>query len=47
MAAAAAAAQTPKPAPIEREEIGLEDFPAAGHILDLGGGCRGTIGPRI
>src|SRR3569832_727078 len=42
--AAAACAQTPKPDPIVREEIALEDFPATGYILDLGGGCRGTIG---
>jgi len=41
---AAACAQTPKSDPIVREEIALEDFPAAGYILDLGGGCRGTIG---
>jgi len=42
--AAAACAQTPKSDPIVREEIALEDFPATGYILDLGGGCRGTIG---
>ena len=43
--AAAACAQTPKKGDeIEREEIVIPDFPATGHILDLGGGCRGTIG---
>jgi len=44
LAAAAAFAQAPAPAPIEREEISIPDFPATGYILDLGGGCRGTIG---
>jgi len=44
IAAAAARAQSPASAPIEREEIVIPDFPASGYILDLGGGCRGTIG---
>jgi ubiquinone/menaquinone biosynthesis C-methylase UbiE len=46
LAAAAAFAQAPAPksAPVEREEISIPDFPATGYILDLGGGCRGTIG---
>jgi ubiquinone/menaquinone biosynthesis C-methylase UbiE len=44
LGAAAACAQTQKSDPIVREEIAIEDFPAAGYILDLGGGCRGTIG---
>jgi ubiquinone/menaquinone biosynthesis C-methylase UbiE len=42
--AVAAGAQTPKGAPVEREELVVDDFPASGYILDLGGGCRGTIG---
>jgi len=44
MAAAVAAAQSPTPTQIEREEVVIPDFAASGHILDLGGGCRGTIG---
>jgi ubiquinone/menaquinone biosynthesis C-methylase UbiE len=44
MAAAAARAQSPTPKEGEREEIVIPDFPASGYILDLGGGCRGTIG---
>ncbi len=45
MAAAAAVARAQTPArKEEREEVVIPDFPATGHILDLGGGCRGTIG---
>ncbi|HEY1340156.1 MAG TPA: class I SAM-dependent methyltransferase [Bryobacteraceae bacterium] len=44
LAAAPLAAQTTKREPIEREEIVIPDFAASGYILDLGGGCRGTIG---
>jgi len=29
---------------LERQEIVVPDFAASGWILDLGGGCRGTIG---
>jgi ubiquinone/menaquinone biosynthesis C-methylase UbiE len=43
MVAAAARAQSSR-AEIEREEIAIPDFAASGYILDLGGGCRGTIG---
>lgn len=43
MVAAAARAQSSSPA-IEREEIVISDFASSGYILDLGGGCRGTIG---
>ena len=43
-AAAAARAQSPARTEIEREEIVIPDFAASGYILDLGGGCRGTIG---
>ncbi len=43
LAAAAARAQSSR-AEIEREEIVIPDFAATGYILDLGGGCRGTIG---
>ena len=42
--AAAACAQTPVTTEVEREEIVIPDFAASGYILDLGGGCRGTIG---
>src|SRR5215471_2251541 len=44
LAAAAAFAQAPASAPIEREEIAIPDFPSSGYVLDIGGGCRGTIG---
>src|SRR5215472_14997730 len=44
IAATAARAQSPARTEIEREEIVIPDFAASGHILDLGGGCRGTIG---
>lgn len=44
IAVAAARAQSPARTEIEREEIVLSDFAASGYILDLGGGCRGTIG---
>lgn len=44
LASAAAWAQTPKSDPIVREDIAIDDFPSSGLILDLGGGCRGTIG---
>ena len=44
LAAAPLVAQTAKPDRIEREEIVIPDFAASGYILDLGGGCRGTIG---
>src|SRR5689334_18815829 len=44
LTAAAARAQSPASAQIEREEILISDFPSSGYILDLGGGCRGTIG---
>ena len=43
MVAAAARAQSSRDE-IEREEIVIPDFAASGYILDLGGGCRGTIG---
>lgn len=43
-AAAAARAQPPPRTEVEREEIVIPDFAASGYILDLGGGCRGTIG---
>ena len=48
-AALLAAAQT-APAPsqdehlAERQDIVVEGLPDAGYILDIGGGCRGTIG---
>jgi ubiquinone/menaquinone biosynthesis C-methylase UbiE len=42
--AAVARAQLPARTEIEREEIVIPDFVTSGHILDLGGGCRGTIG---
>ena len=32
------------PDSLPREEIVIPDFEATGWILDLGGGCRGTIG---
>jgi ubiquinone/menaquinone biosynthesis C-methylase UbiE len=38
-AAGLAAAQAP-----ERQEIRLTDLSETGYILDIGGGCRGTIG---
>lgn len=44
LAAGAALAQTPQRTETEREEVVIPDFPATGYILDLGGGCRGTIG---
>jgi ubiquinone/menaquinone biosynthesis C-methylase UbiE len=44
LAAAAARAQAPARKEEEREEIVIDDFSASGYILDLGGGCRGTIG---
>ena len=44
LAAAAAHAQSTARNEIEREEIVLSDFASSGYILDLGGGCRGTIG---
>src|SRR5215472_16575871 len=28
----------------ERQDIVIDGLPDAGHILDIGGGCRGTIG---
>jgi ubiquinone/menaquinone biosynthesis C-methylase UbiE len=48
-AALLAAAQTaPKPNQdehlAERQDIVIEGLPDAGYILDVGGGCRGTIG---
>jgi ubiquinone/menaquinone biosynthesis C-methylase UbiE len=43
-ATAVARAQSPGRTEVEREEIVIPDFAASGHILDLGGGCRGTIG---
>ncbi|HKE26804.1 MAG TPA: class I SAM-dependent methyltransferase [Bryobacteraceae bacterium] len=44
IAAAAAHAQAPARTATEREEIIIPDFASSGYILDLGGGCRGTIG---
>ena len=44
IAVAAARAQSPGRTEIEREEIVISDFASSGYILDLGGGCRGTIG---
>jgi len=43
MAAAVAHAQSSSKTEIEREEIVIPDFPSTGYVLDLGGGCRGTI----
>jgi ubiquinone/menaquinone biosynthesis C-methylase UbiE len=34
----------PAPDGLDRQEIVISDFAASGWILDLGGGCRGTIG---
>jgi ubiquinone/menaquinone biosynthesis C-methylase UbiE len=44
LAAAAVRAQTGTGDATEREEIVIPDLAATGYILDLGGGCRGTIG---
>ena len=32
---------------LPRQEIAVPNFEASGWILDLGGGCRGTIGPEL
>ena len=44
IAAAAVRAQSRARNEIDRDEIIIPDFTAPGYILDLGGGCRGTIG---
>jgi ubiquinone/menaquinone biosynthesis C-methylase UbiE len=42
--AALALAQTPDPNKAERQDIVISDLAETGYILDIGGGCRGTIG---
>jgi ubiquinone/menaquinone biosynthesis C-methylase UbiE len=41
---AVAVAQAPDPHKAERQDIVIADLAETGYILDIGGGCRGTIG---